>query len=74
LENLPGDAEVVYPPVDIERFAWKPPDDYFLIVSELVPYKQVDTAVRLFARTGRRLKIVGGARAAAAAKDGGAHC
>jgi glycosyltransferase involved in cell wall biosynthesis len=54
------DAEVVYPPVDVESFEWKPAEDYFLIVSELVPYKQVDAAVRLFARTGRRLKIAGG--------------
>jgi glycosyltransferase involved in cell wall biosynthesis len=54
------DAEVVHPPVDVESFEWKPAEDYFLIVCELVPYKQVDTAVRLFAKTGRRLKIVGG--------------
>ena len=54
------DAQVVHPPVDVESFAWKPAEDYFLIVSELVPYKQVDTAVRLFAKTGRRLKIAGG--------------
>ena len=54
------DAEVVHPPVDVESFEWKPAEDYFLIVSELVPYKQVDTAVRLFAKTGRRLKIAGG--------------
>src|ERR1039457_1158559 len=54
------DAQVVHPPVDVESFAWKPAEDYFLIVSELVPYKEVDTAVRLFAKTGRRLKIAGG--------------
>ena len=54
------DAEVVHPPVDVESFEWKPAEDYFLIVCELVPYKQVDTAVRLFAKTGRRLKIAGG--------------
>jgi len=53
------DSEVVHPPVDVENFHWKPADDYFLIVSELVPYKQVDVAVRLFAGTGRRLKIAG---------------
>jgi glycosyltransferase involved in cell wall biosynthesis len=54
------DSEVVHPPVDVESFEWKPAEDYFLIVSELVPYKQVSTAVRLFAKTGRRLKIAGG--------------
>ena len=30
------------------------------MVSEMVPYKRLDYAIRLFAQTGRRLKIVGG--------------
>jgi glycosyltransferase involved in cell wall biosynthesis len=53
------EAEVIYPPVDVGSFHWEPADDYFLVVSELVPYKRIDTAVRLFARTGRRLVIAG---------------
>src|SRR5438270_1365147 len=53
------DADVVHPPVDVENFYWKPAEDYFLIVSELVAYKRIDTAVRLFSRTGRRLRIAG---------------
>jgi glycosyltransferase involved in cell wall biosynthesis len=54
------EARVVYPPVEVERFHWCPPRDYFLMVTELVPYKQVDMAVRVFGKTGRRLKIAGG--------------
>ncbi len=53
------EALVVHPPVAVESFFWKPADDYYLIVSELVPYKRVDSAVRAFARNGRKLKIVG---------------
>jgi len=53
------EAEVIYPPVDVDSFYGKPPEDYFLMVSELVPYKRIDTAVRLFSRTGRRLRIAG---------------
>jgi glycosyltransferase involved in cell wall biosynthesis len=53
-------ARVVYPPVAIESFFHKPDEGYFLIVSEMVAYKRLDYAVRTFARTGRRLKIVGG--------------
>ena len=53
------EAEVVHPPVDVEAYYWRPPEDYFLIVSELVPYKRIDLAVRLFSRTGRRLRIAG---------------
>jgi len=52
-------AEVVHPPVDVESFYWRPAEDYFLIVSELVPYKRIDYAVRLFSRSGRRLRIAG---------------
>jgi len=53
------EAEVIYPPVDVDSFRWESAEDYFLIVSELVAYKRIDTAVRLFARTGRRLVIAG---------------
>ncbi len=52
-------SEVVYPPVDVDSFYWKPPDDYFLIVSGLVPYKRIDCAVRAFTRSGRRLMVAG---------------
>ena len=53
------EAEVIHPPVDVESFYWKPPEDYFLMVSELVPYKRIELAVRVFSRTGRRLSIAG---------------
>jgi glycosyltransferase involved in cell wall biosynthesis len=53
------EAEVVYPPVDVDAFYGKPAEDYFLIVSELVAYKRIDYAVRAFAASGRRLRISG---------------
>src|SRR4051794_10146681 len=53
------EADVVHPPVEVDRFYHKPADDYFLIVSELVAYKRIDLAVREFSRSGRRLRIVG---------------
>jgi len=53
------ESEVIYPPVDIGSFYWKPASDYFLIVAELVAYKKIDVAVRLFTRMGRRLIIAG---------------
>lgn len=52
-------AQVVYPPVAINRFYYAPAADYFLVVSELVPYKRVADAVRYFSRTRKLLKIVG---------------
>ncbi len=53
------EAIVIHPPVHVEQFYWKPADDYYLIVSELVAYKRIDSAIRVFARNGRKLKIVG---------------
>jgi len=53
------EAQVIYPPVAVETFLWRPAEDSYLIVSELVAYKRIGDAVRCFTRTGRRLKIVG---------------
>ena len=53
------DAQVIHPPVDVRKFRWEPAEDYFLIVSELVAYKQIAYAVRAFSASGRRLRIVG---------------
>ncbi len=55
-------AVVIHPPVDTARFRPVPPEeveDYYLVVSALVPYKRVELAVRACARSGRRLKVVG---------------
>jgi glycosyltransferase involved in cell wall biosynthesis len=54
-------ADVIYPPVDVGRFAIadEGPDDYDLVVSALVPYKRVDLAVAAATRMKRRLLVVG---------------
>ena len=52
-------SPVVYPPVAVDSFHHAASEDYFLAVSEMVPYKRLDYAVRLFSRSGRRLKIAG---------------
>jgi len=53
------DSSVVHPPVAVETFYWKPSENYYLIVSELVAYKRLDAAVRVFVKNGRRLRIAG---------------
>ncbi len=55
------DAEVLPPPVDVQRFAGarRAPEDWYLVVSALAPYKRVDHAIRACAALGRKLKIVG---------------
>ena len=53
-------ADVIYPPVDVSRFDLAPAaDDYYLVVSALVPYKRVDLAVQAATRLERRLLVVG---------------
>lgn len=54
------DAAVIHPPVDVDAFdSTTAPEDFHLIVSELVPYKRVDLAVDAFNRLGKRLVIIG---------------
>jgi len=53
------ESEVVHPPIEVESFYHRPAEDYFLVVSELVAYKRIDSVVREFSRSGRRLRIAG---------------
>lgn len=57
-------ATVIHPPVDVSFFtpgndAQPNGDQFFLLVSRLVPYKRVELAIDAFNRLGRRLVIVG---------------
>lgn len=42
------DSEVLYPPVDTERFKWMSDGDYFLSTARLEPLKRVDLIVEAF--------------------------
>jgi glycosyltransferase involved in cell wall biosynthesis len=55
------EADVLYPPVDVQRFrlAEEEPEDFYLVVSALSPYKRIDLAVEAASRLGRRLLVVG---------------
>jgi glycosyltransferase involved in cell wall biosynthesis len=53
------DATVVHPPVDVDRFAIGEPEDFFLVVSELVAHKRVDNALAAARRASRPIKVVG---------------
>ena len=53
------DSEIIYPPVEVDSFYCGAPEDYYLVVGELVAYKRIDTAVRAFSASGRKLRIVG---------------
>jgi len=44
------DADVIHPPVDFDEFqlSGKEPEDYYLLLGQLVPYKKADIAVKAF--------------------------
>jgi glycosyltransferase involved in cell wall biosynthesis len=56
------DSFVIYPPVDTRRFVIGPRpvrENFFLVVSQLVPYKRIDLVVEAFNRGKRPLVIIG---------------
>ena len=54
------DAEVIYPPVEIDRFSLaNKKEDFFLIVSSFAPYKKISVAIEAFNRLGYPLRIIG---------------
>jgi len=53
------DARIVHPPVETHRFRVSSPEDYFLVVTELVAHKRVDRALAAAERAGKRVKVVG---------------
>jgi glycosyltransferase involved in cell wall biosynthesis len=57
------DSVIIYPPVDTTRFQPSPVvEDYFLVVSRLIPYKRIDLAVQAATRLGVPLKVGGRGR------------
>lgn len=63
------DSQIIYPPVRTDYFATEAaalpsatPEDYFLIVSRLIPYKRIDLAVQAFNALGLPLRIIGDGR------------
>jgi glycosyltransferase involved in cell wall biosynthesis len=57
------DSTIIYPPVETDRFhPTDAGDDYYLIVSRLIPYKRIDLAVQAFNQLELPLAIAGDGR------------
>lgn len=57
------DSRIIYPPVDTGSFHVSDGhDDYFLVVSRLIPYKRIDLVVEAFNRLGLPLVVIGDGR------------
>jgi glycosyltransferase involved in cell wall biosynthesis len=63
-------AEVVNPPVDVDRLLSLPRQqgEHYLVFGRVVPYKRVELAVAACARLGRSLKVAGDGRAMASVR------
>lgn len=54
------EARVIYPPVLTSRFAiGGPPENFYLMVARMLPYKRFDIAIEAFNELGYPLKIIG---------------
>jgi glycosyltransferase involved in cell wall biosynthesis len=54
------EAEVIYPPVNIDRFSCRADkEDFYLTVCRLVSYKQVAPIVSAFNQNGKKLVVIG---------------
>jgi len=55
------DADVIYPPVDVERFLLNEnKEDYYFTASRMVPYKRIDLIVEAFSHTpDKKLVVIG---------------
>jgi glycosyltransferase involved in cell wall biosynthesis len=53
------ESHIVYPPVATARFRPGPVGDHYLVLSELVSHKRIDTAIRAFNALGLPLVVAG---------------
>lgn len=54
------EAEIVHPPVELDRFCVGEPEDFVLVVCELVRHKRVEIALEACRRARTKVKVVGG--------------
>lgn len=64
------DSVVLYPPVEIPFSPCVEKDDYYLVLSALVPYKRIDLAIEASRSLGFKLKIAGTGTEYEALKEG----
>lgn len=54
------EAHVIPPPIDVNRFHMSNDiEDYYLVLSRLMPYKRIDLAIEACKRMNRRLIVIG---------------
>ncbi len=56
---LGRESQVLHPPVDTTRFAPGPVGEHYVVLSELMRHKRIDTAVSAFSQLGLPLVVIG---------------
>jgi len=61
IKNCYGkESVVIHPPVSVDDFRFNQPrEDFYLIVSAMVPYKRVDIAIEAFNQLKKKLVVIG---------------
>ncbi|MCK7461228.1 MAG: glycosyltransferase [Sphingobacterium sp.] len=54
------DSEILYPPVDTNKFSFESEGDYYFMLGRLVAYKGFELAIEAFNESGKKLIIAGG--------------
>lgn len=52
-------SEILYPPVETDKFKFESSGDYYLMIGRLVSYKGFELAIRAFNESGKKLIIIG---------------
>ena len=60
LRHWGREAPIVHPPVELDRFAPGAPEDWVLVVCELVRHKRVDDALKACRRAQVPVRVIGG--------------
>ncbi len=69
------EADVIYPPCDVDAYRWLGQGDFYLSTARLEPYKRVDRVVDAFRQMpNKRLVVVSGGSALPALKRRAAGC
>lgn len=58
-EAFGRESEIIHPPVEVDRFTPRQPEDYFLVIGELVPHKRTELALEAAKLAGVKVKVVG---------------
>lgn len=64
------EASVIHPPVEVDRFRIGSPEEFFLVVTEVVRHKRVELALEAARLARQTIKVVGGGPDLEALRDG----